>query len=89
MSAFVRALNLAFGSETRNYALYYVDDNTLHSPTLETHLEHVKTVINRLTAAGFTINAGKCSFCKHEITFLGHVISNGGVAPDQRRIEPY
>jgi hypothetical protein len=87
LPAFVRALNLALGSGTCAYALCYVDDVTIHSPDFRSHIEHLKTVVGRLTAAGFTINAGKCNFCKTEITFLGHVISNGGVAPDRRRIE--
>jgi hypothetical protein len=43
------------------------------------HLEHLKIVIGKLTSAGFTINAKKCNFCRPEITFLGYVISNGGM----------
>jgi hypothetical protein len=39
------------------------------------------TVIGKLTAAGFTIIASKCSFCRREITFLGHIISNKGQTP--------
>jgi hypothetical protein len=84
---FIRAFNLALGSGTCDYALCHVDDITVHSSSFNLHIEHLKTVIGRLTAAGFTINARKCNFCKTENAFLGHVISNGGVAPDQRRIE--
>lgn len=60
-----------------DYALCYVDI-TVQSSTYELHLEHLKTVFGRLTAAGFTINAGKCNFCRTEICPL---------APDRQRIK--
>jgi hypothetical protein len=74
LSAFVRALQLTLGSDTCDYALAYVDDITVYSPTFKLHLKHLDTVLGRLTRAGFTVNAGKCKFYKTEISFLGHVI---------------
>jgi hypothetical protein len=79
LSAFVRALNLALDSTTCEFALCYVDDIIVHSTTFAEHLEHLKIVIGKLTSAGFTINAKTCKFCRPEITFLGHVVSNGGM----------
>jgi hypothetical protein len=79
LSAFVRALNLALDSTTCVFALCYVDDITVHSATFAEHLEHLKIVIGKLTSAGFTINGKKCKFSRPEISFLGHVISNGGM----------
>jgi hypothetical protein len=85
-SSFVRALQSTLGSETTRFALCYVDDITVFSQTYELHPRHLETVIGKLTGAGFTINAVKCNFCKPEIAFLGHVISDGGVFPDPGRI---
>jgi hypothetical protein len=87
LPAFVRALQLTLGSDMQDYALAYVDDIIVHSPTFELHLKHLDTVLIRLTRAGFTVNAGKCNFHKIEISFLGHVIRQGVVSPDPRRIE--
>jgi hypothetical protein len=50
-------------------------------------VKHLRTVFEKLTSAGFTINASKCNFCRPQITFLGHVIGSGGVTPDPKRIE--
>ena len=52
----------------------------------EDHL-HLGTVLGKLTKAGFTINANKCSFCKSQIKFLGHVISSEALLPDMDRIK--
>jgi hypothetical protein len=87
LSAFVRALQLTLGSDTYDYALAYVDDIIVHSPTFKLHLKHLGTVLSRLTWAGFTVNAGKCNFCKIEISFLGHVIRQVVVSPDLWGIE--
>jgi hypothetical protein len=50
-------------------------------------MDHLDTVLNKLTFAGFTITARKCSFCKPEIKFLGHVVSREKLMPDPQRIE--
>jgi hypothetical protein len=65
----------------------YVDDLLVHSSTFADHLIHLDTVLRKLTAAGFTINATKCQFCKSEIKFLGHIVSDRTVKPDKERIE--
>jgi predicted aspartyl protease len=72
LSGFIRALNSTLGTDCVGYAIAYVDDLVVFSPTFEQHLQHLEIVIGKLTAAGFTINASKCSFCRREITFLGH-----------------
>jgi hypothetical protein len=43
-------------------------------------------VLGKLTTAGFTINIDKCEFCKQEIKFLSHVISDKQVKVDPERI---
>jgi hypothetical protein len=40
-----------------------------------------------LTTAGFTINASKCNFCKPEIKYVGHIISEKTVKADPERIK--
>jgi hypothetical protein len=64
-----------------------VDDIIFHSTTFELHLKHLDTAMCRLTRAGYTVNAGKCTLCNIELSFLRHVISWHVVSPDPRRIE--
>ena len=87
-AAFIRAIEKVFGDdEINNHVVMYVDDLLIHSPTFSEHVKHLDTVLHKLTTAGFTINAAKCQFCKPEIKFLGHVISDKTVRPDKERIE--
>jgi hypothetical protein len=87
LPGFIPALNMTLGTDTSGFALSYVDDLVVYSPTFDHHLRHLETVTGRLTKAGFTINANKCRFCRPEITFLGHVINNGESYARSQKIE--
>jgi hypothetical protein len=65
----------------------YVYDLLIHSSTFTEHLHHLDLVFGKLTSAAITVNAAKCQFCKPEIKFLGHVISDEGVEEDRERID--
>lgn len=57
---FQRFMNSIF--QDLNYVYCYIDDILVASETPEQHLEHLRTVFQRLLAAGVTINASKCNF---------------------------
>jgi hypothetical protein len=63
-----------------------VDDIVIFSKTSEEHLRHINLILNKLTTAGFTINALKCKFCRPQMNFLGHVIGPEAISADPRRI---
>jgi hypothetical protein len=86
LASFIRALQLVLGSDSTGYVLNYVDDIVVYSYTYEDHIKHLDTVLVKLTTAGFTINIDKCDFCKQEIKFLGHVISDKQLKVDLERI---
>jgi len=87
LAGFMRALQTVLGDETCGYIINYVDIILIFSHDFDQHMEHLETVLNRLTSAGFTINARKCSFCKPKIKFLGHIVSRENLRPDPQRIE--
>jgi len=87
LAGFIRALQTVLGDETCSYVIIYVDDILIFSRSFDQHMDHLDTVLNKLTSAGFTINVRKCSVCKQEITFLGHIVSKKKLMPDPQRIE--
>ena len=86
VASFIRALQLVLGSDSTGYVLNYVDDIIVYSNTYSEHIKHLDAVLGKLTTAGFTINIDKCDFCKQEIKFLGHVVSDKHVKVDPERI---
>jgi len=74
LAGFMRALQTVLGDKTCSYVITYVDDILIFCSSFDQHMDHFDTVLTKLTSAGFTINVRKCSFCKSEITFLGHIV---------------
>ena len=59
----------------------FVDDTCVHSPSFDTHLEHLDEALARLHRAGIKLRVEKCAFCYDEVELLGHLVSKEGKRP--------
>jgi transposase InsO family protein len=66
----------------RRFVLVYIDDIIVYSPSIDSHYNNLRTVLNWLSEAGLILNRAKCTFLATSTTFLGHIISNEGIAVD-------
>jgi len=66
---------------------YYVDDLIVVGTNYEEHQQKLKTVLNKMKEKGLTCNIDKCEFFKKNIIYLGHVISEEGLFPEQGKLE--
>jgi hypothetical protein len=64
----------------------YCDDILIFSKTREEHLVHVRMVLETLRHHQLYAKASKCQFGRSSVGFLGHVISEHGVAVDPRKV---
>ena len=67
-------------------AMVYLDDIVVFGRTFEEHLQRLRLVFVRLRDAGLKVKAKKCDFLKRKIKYLGHVISERGIATDPDKI---
>ena len=67
--------------------MVYIDDILIYSTTANEHDELVEWVLQRLQAEGYYAHPDKCEFFRHEVEFLGHVISAAGVAVQQHKAQ--
>ena len=65
----------------------YLDDVIIASDTWQEHLLTLREVFSRLKQANLTVNLAKCEFGKAQVTFLGHVVGLGQVAPVTAKVE--
>ena len=65
----------------------YSDDVVIYSDTWEKHLEHVRTVMLRLTEVKLTVNLVKSEFGGAHIVFLGHMVGQGQVRPVDAKVQ--
>ncbi len=68
------------------WVIVYIDDILIYSKSLEDHVKHIGAVLRRLIDHHLYAKAEKCEFHQESVSFLGYVISSGGVAMDDKKI---
>ena len=71
-ATFQRLMNLVLAGLTYESCLVYLDDIIVFAPTLETHLERLRAVFDRIRVAKLKLRPEKCHLLQREIKFLGH-----------------
>ena len=70
--------------------LVYLDDIIIFSRSVETHVEQLKEVLERLNIAGLKIRPKKClllqTSVQTSVQYLGHVISAEGIQTDPQKV---
>lgn len=75
-------MNSIFAPYMRKFVLVFMDDILVYSKTLEEHADHLNLVFQVLLDNKLFIKFAKCAFAQSSIEYLGHVISDKGVATD-------
>ena len=84
-SVFQRVMSELFSD--LNYVLVYIDDIIVFSTNPDEHIEHLNTVINRLTESKLSLNLEKCLFGYVQLHVLGHIISSRGIQIDSLKFD--
>ncbi|GBG90216.1 hypothetical protein CBR_g50395 [Chara braunii] len=61
------------------FVLIYLDDVLVYSRSLDDHVEHLRTVFERLRQAKYKANHDKCEFARQEMEYLGHYVTPQGI----------
>ena len=83
---FQRLMNTIL-ADVSAFSTGYLDDVSIFSNTWKDHLVYLDKVLSRLKRAGLTVKASKCRLGCQECQYLGHVIGNGRVRPEQNKIK--
>ena len=67
--------------------LLYLDDIIVFSKDFYSHLERLEEVFQRFRAARLKLKPSKCQLFQKEVAYLGHVVSQDGVATDPDKVE--
>ena len=68
-------------------ALAYLDDIIIFGTDVDSCMDSMKLVLERLRHANLKLKAKKCTLFANEVEYLGHVISGKGVMTDPKKIE--
>ena len=67
--------------------LIYLDDVIVMGRTFEEELERLKEVFERLARAGLKLKPKKCFLFQKRVSYLGHVVTDEGIAADPEKVE--
>uniref|UniRef100_A0ACD5VRH9 Uncharacterized protein n=1 Tax=Avena sativa TaxID=4498 RepID=A0ACD5VRH9_AVESA len=75
-------MNAVFAPFLRKFVIVFLDDILVYSVSWEERLYHLRLVLEQLRKSQFYAKLSKCSFGQNSIQYLGHIISDKGVATD-------
>ncbi|KAK2422360.1 hypothetical protein QL285_032900 [Trifolium repens] len=84
---FMEYMNRIFHSYLDKFVVVFIDDILIYSKTEEEHAEHLRIVLKTLRENKLYAKLSKCEFWHKEVSFLGHVISKGGIAVDPSKVD--
>ena len=68
-----------------NGVLCLMDDVLVYSRDTKEHNKRLTEALQRIQAAGMTLNPSKCEFVKTQLKFLGHLVNRDGVRVDPKK----
>ena len=63
------------------FAFGYLDDVLIHSQDIETHLQQMRILFQRLREEDLKLKDSKCNYFKTHVQYLGHLVSGKGIKP--------
>lgn len=64
-----------------------MDDIQVMGESLQQHIDKLRQILSKLQEYNIKIEPNKCELHKHELTYLGRVVTEDGVKPDHRKIK--
>jgi hypothetical protein len=77
---FMYLMNKVFMEYLHKFVVVFIDEILIFSKMEEEHEKHLRMVLEKLRSNQLYAKFSKCEFWLTEVTFLGHVISAGGVS---------
>lgn len=84
-TTFQAMMNEVFRPYLRRCVLVLFNDIFVYNAIEVDHQQHLQTMLSTLQENQLVANLKKCAFERKEIAYLGHVISEHGVAVDKKR----
>jgi hypothetical protein len=84
---FMFLMNKVFMEYLDKFVVVFIDDILIYSKTKEEHEEHLRCVLQKLREQQLYAKFSKCDFWLKEVSFFGHIITDGGISVDLAKVE--
>lgn len=85
-STFQRVMNNILRGYQNEICSVYLDDIIIFSTSLQEHTNRLRKIFQRLRESNFKIQLDKSEFLKHNVNYLGHIITPNGIEPNPDKI---
>jgi hypothetical protein len=79
---FMYLMNKVFMEYLDKFVVVFIDDILVYSKTEEDHEENLRLVLQKLREQQLYAKFSECDFRLKEVSFLGHIITDGGISVD-------
>jgi hypothetical protein len=84
---FMYVMNKVFMEYLDKFVVVFIDDIPIFSKNEEEHDEHLRLVLQKFRENQLYAKLSKCKFWLKEVSFLGHMISEGGIFVDPCKVK--
>jgi hypothetical protein len=84
---FLNLMNKVFMEYLDKFVVVFIDDILVYSKSDEEHEAHLRLVLQKLRDNQLYAKFTKCEFWLDKVSFLGHVITNGGIVIDPAKVK--
>jgi hypothetical protein len=84
---FMYLMNKVFMEYLDKFVVVFIDDILIFSKNEEYHDEHLRVVLQKLRENQLYAKLSKCEFWLKQVSFLGHIISEGGISVDPSKVK--
>jgi hypothetical protein len=84
---FMYLMNKVFMEYLDKFMVVFIDDILIFSKNEEEHDKHLRLVLQKLKENQLYAKLNKCEFWLEEVSFLGHIISEGGISVDPSKVK--
>ena len=67
--------------------MIFLDDILVYSKNLQDHIDHVRRTLQILREHRLYAKVSKCAFFRHEVDYLGHVVTAVGIHPGPMKVQ--
>lgn len=80
-------MNQVFYKYLRRFIFVFFNDILIYSNSFDDHVTHLEITLSTLKEHQLFAKKSKCHFAQPKIEYLGHIISEKGVATDPEKIK--
>ena len=86
LATFQHLMESCLGEMHLKWCIIYLDDLIAFSKMPEEHIERLRGVFEKLSAAGLRLKPSKHEFFKSQIAYLGYIVSMDGIETEKKKV---